>query len=277
MSSGLYPAMCSGNSLGGVCNPLDVVMNDWQIPSLYPGLPLVMEQSFPWGGGQAALAWLWAVTHGAWQIHAQKETLVSSLGTEWRETTEYMLEHPEAAIWVAWEDNAPSSPPSSLSDLCAKIGRPYYCPELGNWKRNISREEGGSQKKYNLQTNSYYQWFTRQGPLRLTTNISRPVEITVVLEDGTRRKWTQDNGQTVNIEGNFWIHRVEIRPTEGSPPPACFYKSQGDANCDDLINLFDFEIWREEFNNEKVSRDADFNKDNYVNERDFDIWKNNLD
>lgn len=275
MSSGLYPAMCSGNSMGGQCNPLEPIMNDWQIPSVYPNHPLAMEQSLAYTGGQAALAWLWAVTHNAWQIHAQRQTLQSSIGTEWRETAEYMLENPTAAIWVAWHPD---------QSLCSKCGRPYYCPEQGNWQRNILKEEGNMEVRFNLETNDYRGWVTRKSPIKLTTNINGPVEIRVVLADGSQKTWKQANGTLITLEEGYWVHRIEVRPTSGSPactpPPDCLEKCRGDANCDGKITLLDFEIWRQQAKDAKpigeVNFNADFNQDGEVSDLDYIIWLGNF-
>jgi len=200
MSSGLYPAMCSGNSYGGHCNPLVPMLNDWQIPSLYPNVPLATEQSLAYTGGQAAMAWLWAVTHGAEQIHAQRQTLESSRGTEWREMAEYHLAHPNAAIWVAWE---------ATPGRCAFLGRPYYCPEIGNWSRNVIEATYGP-LGLNVGT-SYMGWAARQGPVALRTTITGPVQVIVWKANGDRLAWQQDSGEGVNVNGTDWIHRVEVR------------------------------------------------------------------
>ncbi len=57
------------------------------------------------------------------------------------------------------------------------------------------------------------------------------------------------------------------------PVPACPKKSQGDANCDNLINLADLDIYRAEVNGEIKSLTADFNGDKTLNITDFVIWK----
>lgn len=200
MSSGLYPAMCSGNSWGGQCNPLSPLMNDWQVPSVYPGVPLAMEQSLPYGPDQAAMAWLWAVTHGAWQIHAQAQTLQWSAGTEWRETAEYMLQHPEAALWVAWE-------PTQAK--CAELGRPYYCPEVGNWSRNVITATYGVAEF--SAAPGYMGWVARRAPVTLRTTVKGRATVIVWRPDGTREAWIQEGGETVTVDEGL-VHRIEVRP-----------------------------------------------------------------
>lgn len=65
-------------------------------------------------------------------------------------------------------------------------------------------------------------------------------------------------------------------PTPTSAP-TCPLKSQGDANCDGVVNSADYDIWKIEFltapNAEIVATLADFNNDHVVNLLDFNIWK----
>lgn len=57
------------------------------------------------------------------------------------------------------------------------------------------------------------------------------------------------------------------------PVPACPKKSQGDANCDNIVNLADLDIYRGEVNGEIKSFRSDFNEDKKLNITDFVIWK----
>lgn len=57
------------------------------------------------------------------------------------------------------------------------------------------------------------------------------------------------------------------------PVPACPKKSQGDANCDNIVNLADLDIYRAEVNGEIKSFRSDFNEDKKLNITDFVIWK----
>lgn len=59
-------------------------------------------------------------------------------------------------------------------------------------------------------------------------------------------------------------------PTSGS----CPRKSQGDADCDSLIKLSDFEIFRKEYTNVLATKTADFNIDSKVDLADFQIFRN---
>jgi len=207
MSSGLYPGMCTGNSHGGICNPVDPLLNDWQVSQVYPTVPIAMEQSWRYTGNEAALAWLWAVTHGAWQIHAQRETLANSIGTEWRETAEYMLSHPEAALWVA-RDIDPYH--------CAST----YCGETGDWSRNVDKATAGD-LAYNV-SDFYMGWVARRAPVRLETAVTGPAEVIVWWADGEREAWTQPSGAVVEVDGTDYVHRVEARPLEATGKPPVF-------------------------------------------------------
>ncbi len=56
-------------------------------------------------------------------------------------------------------------------------------------------------------------------------------------------------------------------------PSNCSTKSLGDADCNGLFNLVDFEIWRKEFTGSLSTKTADFNNDNMVSIIDFEIWR----
>jgi hypothetical protein len=62
----------------------------------------------------------------------------------------------------------------------------------------------------------------------------------------------------------------------------CSRFSQGDADCNGVINVLDFSIWRKEKYDQgadetKGDWQADFTGDGYVKNDDFSIWLNNLD
>ena len=206
MSSGLYPGQCRGNSWGGVCNTIDPLMVDWLVPMLYPDAPFLAEQSWMFIEDTAALAWLWAVTHGAEQVHAQRETLANSVGKEWRLVTERMLADPAAALWVARELDS-----VRCKEWYGELGD--YCGEEGDWSRNILSAEA-SGLGWNV-TDGYRGWVARRAPVVLTTNIEGPVEVLVVQPNGNVRGWAQDGGETVLVDGESYVHRVEIYPVAG--------------------------------------------------------------
>ena len=58
-----------------------------------------------------------------------------------------------------------------------------------------------------------------------------------------------------------------------APTRSCSLKLRGDADCNDVIDLIDFEIWRKEFTGEKVGLDADFNITQKVDLIDYEIWR----
>lgn len=55
----------------------------------------------------------------------------------------------------------------------------------------------------------------------------------------------------------------------GVPP-----KSKGNANCDEVIDLRDFQLWRNERWGRTSTKNADFNCDTFVDIRDFQLWLN---
>lgn len=66
-----------------------------------------------------------------------------------------------------------------------------------------------------------------------------------------------------------------IQPTR-TPTPisgSCSRKSQGDADCNGIIDLIDYEIWRREFTGTASTRNADYNADGFVNLIDYEIWR----
>jgi len=206
-SSGLYPGMCRGNSFGGVCNPDDLIVIDWQVPLVYSNtVPIAVEQSLGYVDGQAALSWLWAVTHGASQVHAQRNTLANSLGAEWRETVEYMLANPGAALWVARDLDR---------DRCkAWYGENGdYCGEGGDWQRNVTRASGGDVPVFSLGY-GYKGWVVREGPISL--ELDSPLKGTLIVWASDGVDWTRTTrafeGDTVSLPAGRFYHRVEVRP-----------------------------------------------------------------
>ncbi len=53
----------------------------------------------------------------------------------------------------------------------------------------------------------------------------------------------------------------------------CARKGEGDANCDGVISIFDFEIWRREFLGIDTTTKADFDSVGGVSILDFEIWR----
>ncbi len=61
---------------------------------------------------------------------------------------------------------------------------------------------------------------------------------------------------------------VTLSPT----PTPCPTKNNGDANCDGLVTLVDFEFWRRGYHNPSTPQ-ADFNGDGLVNLVDHEVWR----
>ncbi|MFA5828525.1 MAG: dockerin type I domain-containing protein [Candidatus Shapirobacteria bacterium] len=66
--------------------------------------------------------------------------------------------------------------------------------------------------------------------------------------------------------------RGESTPTP-TLAPVCPKKGSGDANCDGVVNISDFGVWKMEFIQSTVQRMADFNGDGRVTIADFGSWK----
>ncbi len=66
-------------------------------------------------------------------------------------------------------------------------------------------------------------------------------------------------------------------PTATAMPTAsCVKKSLGDSNCDGLINLNDFERFRQEYTGILSSKSSDFNNDGKITLIDFETWRRNF-
>lgn len=62
-------------------------------------------------------------------------------------------------------------------------------------------------------------------------------------------------------------------PTSGS---TCSKKSNGDANCDAVVNMTDFEIFRKEYLQITSTKTADFDSSGNVQMGDFEIWRRTI-
>lgn len=74
-----------------------------------------------------------------------------------------------------------------------------------------------------------------------------------------------------------WVNCPESIMFEYTPPPTptpkCATHGTGDADCNQTVNLVDFEIWRKEYDGTLKTLDADFNNDKKTNVVDFEIWR----
>ncbi|MCL5797401.1 MAG: Hint domain-containing protein [Patescibacteria group bacterium] len=57
--------------------------------------------------------------------------------------------------------------------------------------------------------------------------------------------------------------------------PDCATRPFGDANCDSQVNDSDFNLWQEDYYNNKQYGPADFNNDGVTDLIDFEIWRRN--
>jgi len=64
---------------------------------------------------------------------------------------------------------------------------------------------------------------------------------------------------------------IKLTPTVTFVP--CSKKSIGDANCDGVVSIMDFGIWKTEFSGNVNQKTADFDGNGRVSIIDFGIWK----
>lgn len=90
-----------------------------------------------------------------------------------------------------------------------------------------------------------------------------------------------DSVSGCNLVGNTCVVSIVANPIIGSPTievSATFKvicrKSEGDANCDGLVNAADYPIWREQYGR-TGAQSADFNLSEKVDLTDYEIWRSN--
>jgi hypothetical protein len=212
MSSGLYPAVCNGNSWQ-VCNPVDPAMSDWQIPLLFSDTAkIALEQSLDWKGDQAASSWMWAASHSADFIHAQYSTLENSVGKGWRTTTERLLDQQIYGFWVAHAPDAVR---------CQEWGRPVppYCPELGNWEYNLAAVDDTGQLVFNS-ANTYQGWIGRSGRMtfQLGDNIpDKGYDVRFTTVYGTEHVHEGEIAREFVVEFEDPLYSIEVIPNLPTP------------------------------------------------------------
>lgn len=64
--------------------------------------------------------------------------------------------------------------------------------------------------------------------------------------------------------------------TDSLSNSTCSKLDLGDADCSGKITLLDFEIWRTEYNHERLTFEADFDGDRIVGKKDYNIWAKNF-
>jgi hypothetical protein len=80
----------------------------------------------------------------------------------------------------------------------------------------------------------------------------------------------------VNIYDYALLSNTPAITNTPTPIPNCSLKSQGDADCNGIINLNDFEIFRKEFNKTLQTLTSDFNNNGAVTLSDFEIWRSHF-
>lgn len=84
--------------------------------------------------------------------------------------------------------------------------------------------------------------------------------------------WTSGN-RTMTVVVKPSTPDEEPTPTPDLGGDCPIHRSKGNANCDDKIDLIDFEIWRREYLGDLTTKDADFNNNGVVDFIDFEIWR----
>lgn len=67
-----------------------------------------------------------------------------------------------------------------------------------------------------------------------------------------------------------------LSPTPTPVSIICTTKSQGDSDCNGVVNSSDFVIWKNEFLGATVTKTSDFNGDGRINLIDYEIWRNSF-
>ncbi len=72
------------------------------------------------------------------------------------------------------------------------------------------------------------------------------------------------------------VAAAPVTTTPPTPTSNCSKKTLGDANCDGLINLNDFERFRQEYTGILTTKTSDFNADAKITLIDFETWRRNF-
>lgn len=86
--------------------------------------------------------------------------------------------------------------------------------------------------------------------------------------------WVREFGGLISLSQIPSITQTSLSPTVISN--SCSLKPSGDSDCNDKVDLIDFEIWRQEYYKQKATKKADFNNDGKVDDDDLEIWKKGL-
>ncbi len=74
----------------------------------------------------------------------------------------------------------------------------------------------------------------------------------------------------------LWLWSMPHTGTYGmspAPDPSCPKKHQGDATCDNIVTIGDYELWRREFHQESATLTADFDANGTITIHDHAIWR----
>lgn len=83
-------------------------------------------------------------------------------------------------------------------------------------------------------------------------------------------------GDYVYVTGPDRVYYAKINRPGAATPTTTVTTKPGDANGDNLVDIRDFEILRQEFNKTRIIFKADFNNDGKVDIRDFEILRQNF-
>ena len=98
----------------------------------------------------------------------------------------------------------------------------------------------------------------------------------VVVGENRTTVLTAVNGSFTDDFAPFAVHIYSIPQSGTTPTPTvilCARKGEGDANCDGVITILDFETWRREFLGIDTTTKSDFDSSGGVTILDFEIWR----
>lgn len=101
----------------------------------------------------------------------------------------------------------------------------------------------------------------------IKTNVSR------VTRDDVTSTNIIDCPKSVNM--NVTVTTLIGGTSTPAPTDICSLKSIGDADCNDKVDLQDFESWRKEYLGVLSTTTSDFNNDAIINYYDFETWRRN--
>lgn len=70
----------------------------------------------------------------------------------------------------------------------------------------------------------------------------------------------------------YTIQKTTFKVIPRAQSNACELRTNGDSNCDGKVDLFDFDAWTKQYNNEVKCNSADFNNDKKCDLMDYFVW-----